>query len=115
MIGQRIRQLRKEKYWTQKELGERAGIEPKNIGGYETGRLKANRKTLEKFAQAFEMTLEELTKESLVAESQKKNEDPELAQLMGELFALPEADRSHLKWMISVALRNHKVQSAMAS
>ncbi|NJL70888.1 MAG: helix-turn-helix transcriptional regulator [Candidatus Competibacteraceae bacterium] len=44
MIGQRIRELRKKLYWTQKELGERAGIEPKNVGGYESGRLKASRK-----------------------------------------------------------------------
>ena len=50
MIGQRIRQLRKEQFWTQRELGARAEIEPKNIGGYESGRLTPSKKTLEKFA-----------------------------------------------------------------
>ena len=113
MIGQRIRELRKQRLWTQKDLGARAGIEPKNIGGYESGRLTASRKTLEKFAQALEVSLEELI--AAAASPAPKQEDGELLELVREMHGLPEAERAHLKWMISVALRQHRIQTAMVS
>ena len=114
MVGERILKLRKEKYWTQKELGERAGIEPKNVGGYESGRLKASRKTLGKFAQAFGMDVE-----MLIAEPQTGDilaiEDRELVELVRDLNELPEAERVHLKWVLALAVRQHRIQAAMVS
>ena len=114
MIGQRIKQLRQQKYWTQRELGVQAGIEPKNIGGYESGRLRAGRKVLEKFAQALGVTFQDLTQPQAASEFGRA-QDPELAQLVGELSLLPEADRNHIKWVLNTALRYYRIQSAIAS
>jgi transcriptional regulator with XRE-family HTH domain len=114
MIGQRIRQLRKEKFWTQRELGARAEIEPKNIGGYESGRLTPSKKTLEKFAQALGVTLDELLASARSADSEAI-EDKELVELVKEMQRLPDAERAHLKWVISVAVRQHRIQAAMVS
>jgi transcriptional regulator with XRE-family HTH domain len=115
MIGQRIRELRKRHYWTQKDLGEKAGIEPKNIGGYESGRLKPSRKTLEKFAQALGVSLEDLIASETQMEGSGEPDDQEILELVREMHKLPESEKVHLKWMISVALRQHKIQAAMVS
>jgi len=113
MIGQRIRELRKKHYWTQRELGAKAGIEPKNIGGYESGRLKPSRKTLEKFAQALEVSVEELIASDARADRSTAPDDAEVMELVREMHTLPESERVHLKWMISVAVRQHKIQTAL--
>lgn len=42
-------------------------------------------------------------------------EDDELLKLFRDLQRLPEADVNRLKWMTSLAVKQHRVQSGMAS
>lgn len=114
MIGEKLKKLRKERGWTQKELEERTGVAQRNISSYESGKLQPSSRTLRKFAEAFEVAVEELAGES-------RNEpalaitDPELLQMFRELASLPEADQSRIKWVISLALRQNRIQQMMAS
>lgn len=48
--GERIRQARIEKGWTQKQLGELCGIAEPTIRRYELGKLNPKKETLEKIA-----------------------------------------------------------------
>jgi len=41
-IGKRIRALRERKGWTQYELGEKAGIDPKYLGSIERGEVNVS-------------------------------------------------------------------------
>lgn len=50
--GERISYCRLEKHMTQKELGEKAGIDPSTIRKYESGRLNPKIGTLRKIADA---------------------------------------------------------------
>lgn len=51
-IGERIYYCRVENHMTQKELGEKAGIDPSTIRKYESGRLNPKIGTLRKIAEA---------------------------------------------------------------
>lgn len=59
-ISVRIREERKFYGLTQEELAKKAGISTMSIRRYETGERMPNRKTLEKIAEAMEMTVGEL-------------------------------------------------------
>ena len=52
--GDVIRKLRKEKGWTQQELGDRLGVQKSAIAKYESGRVKnLKRTTIKKMAEIF--------------------------------------------------------------
>ena len=57
-FGKKLQQLRKEKQWTQDELGEQVGIHGRSIGAYEAGINFPSHKTLRKLADIFEVSIE---------------------------------------------------------
>lgn len=59
-IGQRLARLRKERGWTQVELAERLGIIQSLISDYERDRLRMNPAMVVRFADALEITTDEL-------------------------------------------------------
>lgn len=66
MIGQRIRQLRKAKGWSQPELARRAGLTEKTITNYETaarGVKDPPLSTVQAIADALGVTLTDLLAE----------------------------------------------------
>ena len=114
MVGPKLRKLRKEKGWTQMQLEERTGIDQKNIRSYEAGKLSPSPRTMQKFANAFEVEVSEIVGEN-PSHAALVLEDDELLQLFRDLQRLPEADVNRIKWMISLAVKQHRVQSVMAS
>lgn len=53
--GERIRQARKERNWTQKKLGEESGIAEPTIRRYELGKLNPKFETLRRIANALQV------------------------------------------------------------
>lgn len=57
MIGDVIKELRKERGWTQSQLGEKIGVKKAAVQKYESGVVKnIKQDTLNKLAEAFDMT-----------------------------------------------------------
>lgn len=69
-IGERIREARQRKRWTQAELAEKSGVEPSNISHIERAATKLSLPTLVSIANALEVTLDELAYGSLVKSAQ---------------------------------------------
>jgi len=113
-IGDKIRKLRQQKGWTQKDLGTRAGIEGKNVSSYETGHLKPSARTIQRFAEALGVSAEDLLSDSS-NEPALAVEDPDLLQLFREVSQLPEAERMNAKWFLSVIVKQHRLQQMIAS
>lgn len=59
-FGKRLKVLRSRYELTQEQLGERSGLHYNYIGNIETGRQNPTLETLEKLAQAFDITMSEL-------------------------------------------------------
>ncbi|MBR2151706.1 MAG: helix-turn-helix transcriptional regulator [Clostridia bacterium] len=68
-IGQRIRELRKKKNWTQAKLAEKSNVEPSNISHIERGATKLSLPTLVNIANVLECSLDELVYGSIVKNS----------------------------------------------
>ena len=57
-LGKKLQHLRKEKKWTQDQLGKLIGIHGRSIGKYEAGMSNPSRQTLQKLANIFEVPME---------------------------------------------------------
>ncbi|GAB3881321.1 helix-turn-helix domain-containing protein [Spirosoma agri] len=55
LVGQQIREARKVKGLTQKELGEKLGVGEPTVNGYESGKQNLTIETLQKIANAIEV------------------------------------------------------------
>ncbi len=64
-LGQRIREIRKVKGWTQAQLAESSGIEPSNISHIERAATKLSLQTLVSIANALEVSIDELMYDSI--------------------------------------------------
>jgi transcriptional regulator with XRE-family HTH domain len=61
MFGKRLKQLRKENRWTQKELGEKINISDRVIGYYESSeRFPSDETILNKIAEIFNVSVDYL-------------------------------------------------------
>ncbi len=65
-IGKRIKELRKQRGFTQASLAEASGVEPSNISHIERAATKLSLPTLVNIANALDATLDELAYGSLV-------------------------------------------------
>ena len=59
-IGERIRKLRRERNWTQEELGKRVGIPATNIARYENDKNLPRKAMMQRLAEAFSLAVEDL-------------------------------------------------------
>ena len=62
LLGQKIKELRKTRHFTQEKLAEMIGIEPPNLSYIETGRFYPSPDTLRRIAQALDVKIYELYK-----------------------------------------------------
>ena len=72
-LNRAIKTLRLRKEWTQYELAQKIGVTPKMISFYELGERNPSKKTQQKLANAFGITLEGLVN---MKETEKKGKEP---------------------------------------
>ncbi len=115
LAGERIRTLRKEKGWSQEELGERADLHYTYIGAVERGEKNASIDTLDKIAEALGIEMVDLFAfpqgrpnsdklRALVIEEVKES-SPEVLKLIADLIGAvrgvkapaPRKNRKHGK------------------
>lgn len=90
-FGESIKRIRKEKGLTQKELGEKLGISQAAIGQFESNKANPKMETMQKIADALNVSLNDL-----VPDSYERN--------IQEGFELSATDYSHIE-----AMANHKI------
>ena len=91
-LNERIKNLRKEKGWTQLKLAEQLNITDKAVSKWERGKSLPDITLLSKLAEIFEVEVEDI----LSGEINKSNNDINVDELMEEL-------------QISIEIRNKKL------
>ena len=97
-IGERVKQARKEKKLTQKELAEQIGVHPANISQFERGKRNPKLENINKIASALGILTSELLGEPRPTTPTDHTES-RLNQLMeecGELISASARYRRHL-------------------
>lgn len=78
MFGTRLRELRKEKNLTMKELGKKFSLAESTISGYENGNRKPDSEIINSFADFFEVSTDYLYGRTDNKGTDNKNELPQL-------------------------------------
>ena len=107
--GQKIRKLRRERDWTQADLGERAGINFRNINRYESDRLKPGIKVITKLADSFGVAVDDLL-EDAARPAEVHVMDPELFHCFQQIEKMVEEDRVAIKRLLQAMIIKNQVQ-----
>jgi transcriptional regulator with XRE-family HTH domain len=108
-IGQRIKELRRKKNWTQKDLGARIGINWTNITRYEKDKIKPSVKMLRKFADAFEIPVDKIIYDEDETQPELLIQDRELLRQFIEVEKMSEDDRAAIKKLIQAMIVKNQV------
>ena len=107
-FGERITYARKQKKMTQSDLGKMVGTSGDIIGKYERDEIKPSMDTAAKIADALNVTIDYLVKDS-----QYQNIDNETLKRMKELERLSKEDKGHVFAMLDAFFAKAKLQSIM--
>lgn len=108
-LGDRIKQLRTEKKWGQKELAHKIGSDARQISRYEKGHVTPSIEAIVKIASALEATTDYLLT-GKAPRSIPKTEDFELLKRIQNITSLTDKDRESLFHIIDALLAKNKVK-----
>jgi len=109
-LGEKIRQLRKEKDWSQAELAKKIDSDGRQISLYENDKTTPSPETIVKLAQIFDATTDYL----LMEDTPRKAfvlEDKELRKYLQSIESLDTEDKKVLFYIIDSFLTKNKIKS----
>ncbi|MCA9793015.1 MAG: helix-turn-helix transcriptional regulator [Candidatus Eremiobacteraeota bacterium] len=112
-LGDRLRELRKQRGWTQKETAEKLGVHVRHYNRYENDQVEPPSKALKALAQLFEMTVEELLEANAREHFESLIPDAELFEQFQEVARLEKEDRDAVKRILSALIMNRKMQTML--
>jgi transcriptional regulator with XRE-family HTH domain len=115
-FGEKLRQLRKERGWSQDELAERVGIHGRHVGKYEAGKVLPNAETLLAIAAALDVSLDFLLLDAAQSENPAaKIRDRELLRAFETVDHMDEKDREIIKSLIDAFIKKSQVEAVMGA
>jgi transcriptional regulator with XRE-family HTH domain len=108
-IGDRIKELRTSKNFTQSALAKQVGLSYIQIGRYEKGKSKPSSRVLQQLAEALDTTTDFIMNGG-TEQVQAQLADRELLRQFQEVEQMPERDKSIVKELIDAFLTKRKVQ-----
>lgn len=109
-LGERIRELRKERAWSQTELAEKIGSDARQISRYENERITPSVEALVKLAEVFEVSTDYLLLESAARRLPVLPSNGLLERLQG-IEELSEEDKTSLLHILDALLVKNKVRA----
>jgi len=115
-FGKNLMRLRKLKGWTQRELADLINIDNSMIARWENGKVLPRSATIQKIAEALEVSVDEL----LVAFADNPTlhhnglDDSELAELLNNVAVLEARDREALKAVLEAMYVRYRVKEMAA-
>lgn len=108
-IGQKIKELRLKRGWSQEYLANKIGIGQQYISKYESGKMYPSLKTLLKLADVFEVSIEFSETKEAMNLTDKKIKDKGLTDfLLNEINNLNEEDSFTIKNVIEALIYRKK-------
>jgi transcriptional regulator with XRE-family HTH domain len=113
IMAQNILKLRKSMQWTQRELAQAVGANQAMVARWESGLTAPRASTLDKIAQVFGVTADELRQADLSARrALQLTQDPELNRLLTEVPDFEAKDRDALKIVLEAISLKNRMRSA---
>ncbi len=111
-LGEKIRQLRSERGWSQGELAARLGGDPGQISRYETGKISPSIDVVVKLAEAFDVSADYLLIDGATRRPLRAPVDL-LGERLAQLDQLTPEDRAALIHILDHMLANNRARAAL--
>lgn len=110
-LGERIKQLRQERNWSQTQLAQRLGVHQKQVSGYERNVHVPSVEVLIRLAELLDVPLDYLAFEDREdTRSASQIADCDLLHKMEAVDKLPEADNATIKAVLDSFLLKSRFQ-----
>lgn len=106
-LGKTLARLRTAKGWKQTEFAAKIDIHPSHVTRWEQDRVRPRVKMLEKIAEVFEVSVEELLGGDARTRTRNgifKVKDHELLEMLGQIHRLDQADLEAIKRIVGAML-----------
>jgi transcriptional regulator with XRE-family HTH domain len=107
----RLRELRRQRNLSQKELGKIVGLHYTNLGKYERGLATPSSERLRRIADALGVTADYLIEGKTDEAAKAKLEDKDLLQMFQEIEKFPEDDKIMVKKFLDALITKRKLQT----
>lgn len=114
-FGERLRSIRKQRNFSQGELGELAGLHYTNISRYERGTSQPNADALKRLAEALGVSGDYLMEGAVDDAARARFEDMELLHQFQEVEKLSSEDKQVIKTFLDAFLFKRRVQTMASS
>jgi transcriptional regulator with XRE-family HTH domain len=111
-IGEQIKDLRKERGWSQTDLAAKINGDAGQISRYENGKITPSVEAIVKFAELFDVSVDYLLVEG-ASRRPFRQADDELGTRLGDLDKLSDADRAALLHILDGLLANTRIRAAL--
>lgn len=109
IFGKRLLSLRKERGWSQPEVGRKIGTSGAIIGRYERSEITPSVDVAQRLAEAFDVTLDYLLAEDELPQVLK---DPEMLERWRSIDDLPAEDRDKILYVVDGLIRDARARQA---
>ncbi|MFZ6024000.1 MAG: helix-turn-helix domain-containing protein [Bacteroidota bacterium] len=110
----RLKQLRLEKGYSQKQIADKVGLHSIHYGRYERGDSLPAAETLTKLADALGVSVDYLLEGESKDAAVANFEDKDLLRIFSELEKLPAEKKDAVKMIVETLVRDYKVQQLSA-
>ena len=100
-LGDRIKQLRQQRGWSQAQLSKKLNVHQKQISGYERGVHAPSIELLIRMAELFNVSLDYIAFKDHEEKNIAQIADRELMQAVQEIDLLPTEDRATIKAVLN--------------
>lgn len=111
-MGEKIRLLRAEMNWSQKEVAEKIGADQAQISQYERGESIPSIGLLKRIANVFNVTTDYLLFEENDQKASTKIKSKELLDLFDQIDDIDPKDKSILVEMMRIVIIKNRMQEA---
>lgn len=109
-LGDRIKELRKQKNWSQNELAQKAGVSYAQLSRYEIKGSQPPAEVLNKLADALDTTLDYLINGDTNEKAKSTLKDAELLQQFKAVEQMNDDDRSVIRKVIGAFITQSKLR-----
>jgi len=112
-LGEKIKQLRQEKGYSQTFLEKRSGVNSKLLSKYENGRIIPTADTLRKIAEGLDISADYLIFDNVPKDGRCQLDDLELFERFKEVERMDSENRKMIVNLIDAVIIKTKVQQAI--
>lgn len=112
-FGEKLKQLRKEKGWSQDKMGELAKIHGRHIGKYELGQVLPTAEAIVRIAKALEVSTDYLLCDENISEPLPNIKDKRLLKEFEEVEKMNEQDRETIISLIDAYIKKNQISGIL--